>query len=143
MQRVKSFLGTGWSFPPSFDENIPSLEMVWDEEDIRQSLFILLSTTPGERVTHLKYGCDLHSMIFQPITETNMQIMRHIIEIAILYFEPRITIEEINFDAREQLEGTIYIELIYTIRKINVRSNIVYPFYRLEGTTITDPTLLG
>ncbi len=143
MQEVKSFLGTGWSFPPSFSEDRRGLDMVWDEEDIRQSLFILFSTTPGERVTHLDYGCDLQQMVFQPITSTTKGVMKHIIRTAILFFEPRITVEEINIDSSNELEGIVYIEVIYTIRKINIRSNIVYPFYKIEGTSITDPALVG
>ncbi|MEY4903213.1 MAG: hypothetical protein RLZZ292_1028 [Bacteroidota bacterium] len=142
MQQIKSFLGTGWAFPPAFDEDRKSLQLVWDEEDIRQSLFILFSTTPGERVTHLEYGCDLQRMVFQPITETNKGIMKHIIKTAILFYEPRIDVEEINIDTREEIEGVVYIEVIYTIRKINIRSNIVYPFYKIEGTSITDAALV-
>jgi uncharacterized protein len=141
MQRVKSFLGTGWSFPPSFNQEVATLEMVWDEEDIRQSLFILFSTNPGERVTHLEYGCDLQSLVFRGIDGVTIQLMKDVIAIAILYFEPRITLEEIKIDTRDELEGIVYIEVIYTIRKINIRSNIVYPFYKIEGTSITDPTL--
>ncbi len=143
MQHVKSFLGTGWSFPPTFDKNMPSITMVWDEEDIRQSLFILFSTTPGDRVTNLEYGCDLQSLVFRGIDGVTIQLMKDVIAIAILYFEPRITLEDIKIDTKEELEGIVYIEVIYTIRKINIRSNIVYPFYKIEGTSITDPALVG
>ena len=38
----RSFLGTGWSFPPAFDEHKGGIRMVSEEADIRQSLFILL-----------------------------------------------------------------------------------------------------
>ncbi|RQP08730.1 MAG: hypothetical protein EAS52_24730, partial [Parapedobacter sp.] len=53
----KSFLGTGWSFPPQFDNEGGSVEMLSDGEDIRSSLEILLSTRPGERVMRPNYGC--------------------------------------------------------------------------------------
>ena len=63
----KSFLGTGWSFPPKFNEHHLQVEMVSDDEDIRESLYILMSTRPGERITNLDYGCELHNLVFDPI----------------------------------------------------------------------------
>jgi phage baseplate assembly protein W len=45
-----TFLGTGWSFPPQFDLRHRGAVTVSEEEDIEQSLVILLSTHPGERV---------------------------------------------------------------------------------------------
>ena len=112
--------------------------MVSDAEDIRQSLFLILSTTPGERVTNPEFGCGLQNFIFENIDSTTEYLMRNMIEQAILYFEPRITLNEIEIDTREQIEGVIYITLHYTIRKVNIRSNIVYPFYKLEGTLVDD-----
>jgi len=69
-QIKKSFLGTGWGFPPEFNELTLSVNMVSEEEDIRQSLFILLSTTPGERPLNPAYGCDLQSLVFEKISES-------------------------------------------------------------------------
>ena len=51
----KSFLGTGWSFPPEFNP-YGSVKKVSDEEDIRESLVILLSTSPGERIMQPTYA---------------------------------------------------------------------------------------
>ena len=45
----KSFLGTGWAFPPEFDHLSKAVRMVTEEEDLRESLTILLGTSPGER----------------------------------------------------------------------------------------------
>ena len=138
MAKDSSFLGTGWAFPPSFDPHKGTANMVNDEEDIRQSLFILLSTTPYERETKPEYGCDLRRILFEPINQATLQLAKEIIEIAVLYFEPRITLENVEIDIEDEMEGIIYIHLHYTIRKINVRTNIVYPFYKLEGTNIVN-----
>ena len=132
------FLGKGWSFPPSFDDGRYGIEMVADELDIRQSLMILLATIPGERVMRPKYGCDLHSMVFTKMTTTNETIIKDLIYTAILEYEPRITVEEITVDSSQYLEGLLKVNIEYTIRKINIRTNIVYPFYLVEGTDIPD-----
>lgn len=132
----KSFLGTGWSFPPTFDSNTKTLATVSDEEDVRQSLQILMSTQLTERIMLPDFGCDLSAMLFENITTTLQTKIRGIIERAILLYEPRVKLEEINFERSDANEGVIFIEVVYRIRTINTRSNIVYPFYIKEGTFI-------
>lgn len=67
MAKKRSFLGQGWNFPPEFHEGINPTIMVSDEEDIRQSLRILLATRKGERIMNLDYGTNLHNLIFHNI----------------------------------------------------------------------------
>jgi uncharacterized Zn-binding protein involved in type VI secretion len=63
-----SFLGTGWSFPPTFDRDSGQVEMVSDLADIEQSLDILLSTSLGERVMVPDYGCNLDDYMFESLS---------------------------------------------------------------------------
>jgi hypothetical protein len=137
MERDTSFLGRGWSFPPRFHPVDRGVEMVDEEEDIKESLRILFSTAPGERVMHPSYGCGLKRMVFEQISETVRTEMKDLIERAILFFEPRITLERVELDDTEIFDGKLMILLQYTIRTINVRSNMVYPFYFQEGTLLT------
>lgn len=110
--------------------------MVEEEEDIRESLRIILSTARGERWMNPKFGCDLSSLVFDSIDSLLINRIKDAIGTAILNFEPRITLNEIDVDVSKGFDGMIVIALDYTIRKINVRSNIVYPFYFREGTNI-------
>lgn len=135
-KEVKSFLGTGWSFPPSFDKGVQALKMVSDEQDIAQSLFIILSTTPGERVMNPKFGCNLQAIVFKSLDETTKQEIITMVEDAVLNYEPRVTLEEVEVDMKNALDGLVNIILHYRIRTINVRTNIVYPFYLVEGTNV-------
>lgn len=130
------FLGTGWSFPPEFNKTEGKLIMTTDVEDINNSLIILLSTRPGERVMFPDYGCDLQEMIFKPLNLTLITQMKGIIERAILYHEPRINILSIDIDTQEELEGEVLIKIDYEVRNTNTRSNIVFPFYKGEATEI-------
>ncbi|MGK0365692.1 MAG: phage baseplate assembly protein W [Saprospiraceae bacterium] len=138
MNEIKSFLGKGWSFPVEFSGKTKKVVMVSDEEDIAQSLFLLLSTMPGERVTNPHYGCRLHNMTFENIDSSVEYQMRDAIRTSVLFFEPRISLDEIKIDTGRELDGIVYITLFYTIRKVNIRSNIVYPFYLLEGSLVDD-----
>ncbi len=132
----KLFLGTGWSFPPEFNGTSRDVQTVSAEDDIQQSLYILFSTTPGERVMQPGYGCDLRSMVFENITESTVTAIRDMIEKAVLFFEPRIDLNFVDLDTGQIEEGILNILVDYTVRATNTRSNMVYPFYVQEGTNI-------
>lgn len=127
------FIGTGWSFPPEFA--MGSLKMSSGAIDIQESLFILLSTKPGERFLHPEFGCDLDVLLFEPIDLDLEQRLEAMIRKAILLFEARITVDNIVFDFQRE-NGVVNIDVQYTIRTTNTRTNIVYPFYLTEGTNI-------
>jgi phage baseplate assembly protein W len=131
-----SFLGKGWSFPPSFNNTTGTVEMVSDEEDIRQSLFILLSTSLGERVMQPDYGCNLNDYIFEGLNSTTIGYIKERVAHSILYYEPRIVVETIEVtDAGsvDILEGRFLIDISYTIPGTNSRFNYVYDFYKNEA----------
>lgn len=132
----KSFLGTGWAFPPTFSEHDRSLEVVSEEKDIQQSLFILISTVPGERLMNPKYGCDLYRLVFQRITEALRQEIRFMVTRAIEDFEPRVTVESVEVHIVSFEPGLLHIVVDYKVIQTNSRANIVYPFYLQEGSSV-------
>jgi phage baseplate assembly protein W len=123
------FLGIGWAFPPGFDDRQLGAMMVAHEEDIEQSLHILMSTRPGERVMHPSYGCDLKRMVFETIDTGALTEIRDMVERAVLFFEARITLDDLDIDTSELAEGVLRLRLAYTVRTTNSRHNWVYPFY--------------
>ena len=131
-----TFLGRGWSFPPTFTKGENGVEMVDEELDIRQSLKILLSTIKGERIMLPDYGANMEELLFEPLTVSFAKLMSVKIERAILFYEPRITTDDITF--RQDAEnGLVELRIDYTIIATNSRRNIVYPYYKNEGTDIT------
>lgn len=136
MDSDKSFLGSGWGFPPAFDRRSKSARIVAGEEDIKESLRILMATSPGERVMQPAYGCGLKGHVFESINENTLTVIRDTIQRAVLFFEPRISLEVVEINTAESHEGVLHIKLVYTVRTTNSRSNLVYPFYFLEGTNI-------
>jgi phage baseplate assembly protein W len=135
------FLGTGWAFPPSFDWRSKEAVMVSQVEDIEQSLHILLSTVPGERVMQPTYGCGIKRMVFENINESTITEIKDVIAKAVLFFEVRITLHEIDVDLSDfNLEGVVRLKLDYTVRTTNTRTNMVYPLYLREGTNLRRPT---
>ena len=108
--------------------------MVSAAEDIRESLWILLSTSPGERVMVPEFGCALWQMLFQKLDVTAITEIQELITRAILNWEPRVTVDEVTVVSDPGVAGLVNIYLAYTIRRTNTRSNLVYPFYIHEAT---------
>jgi hypothetical protein len=135
-ERDAGFLGTGWGFPPEFHPRSSGARMVSAEEDVREALYILLSTRPGERVMHPAYGCGLHRLVFESVNESSLAEIRDLVERAVLFFEPRITLLAVEIDTGELPDGRLHIHLDYLIRATNSRSNMVYPFHIGEASHV-------
>jgi phage baseplate assembly protein W len=133
----RNFIGRGWSFPPHFDRNAKVVVMTEDVEDINNSLFILLSTTVGERVMDMSYGCNLEDMVFETLDTSTITFIKSKIEKAILFYEARIEVERIELNTENILEGVILIEIDYIVSATNNRFNFVFPFWREEGTELS------
>lgn len=138
-QPATNFLGTGWSFPPSFRKASRGVQMTSGQEDIDRSLEILLSTALGERVMLPEYGSNMEDLLFEPIDTGLQTLIFDRINTAILYFEPRIEVEDIVLDTDRVTEGVIIITISYRVRATNSRFNFVYPFYLTEGTQVDLP----
>ena len=130
-----TFLGRGWSFPPEFTRGENGVDMVENEEDIRQSLIILLSTIKGERIMLPDYGANMFDLLFEPLTVSFAKRISTDLKKAILFYEPRIKTDDINF-RQNTINGLVEIRIDYTIISTNSRRNIVYPYYKNEATDI-------
>lgn len=128
-----AFLGRGWGFPLELTED--GVRMSPYEKDIEESLRILFSTSPGERVNRYDYGCLLRRYAFEPLTTQTLVRMRNDITRAVILFEPRITLEDVSFEEQPE-KGLLLIHVTYTVVRTNNRGNMVYPFYLNEGTML-------
>lgn len=135
MDLDKTFLGSGWSFPPAFDKKSKTVALVTEEDDINQSLEILLSTRLGERIMVPKYGCNLDDLVFETMDTTFETFITDLIRTAIIYHEPRIDLESVEFENSPN-EGVLLIIINYKIRITNSRTNFVFPFYKQEASEL-------
>lgn len=136
MNTNESFLGRGWGFPPEFSKATAGVKMTEGDDDIEKSLQILLSTRLGERIMLPDYGCNLEELLFKPLNLTLKTYVADLIKTAILYHEPRIDAEKIWIDESTDNDGILLINIDYHIRITNSRKNMVFPFYKAEGTEI-------
>ena len=99
------FLGVGWKFPVETDENGQIAQAEY-EACIRQAVWTILSTAPGERVMRPDFGCGIHDLVFAVNSpETAGQVVSRIRE-ALLEWEPRIDVEDVSATPDSALPST-------------------------------------
>ncbi|MEY3648757.1 MAG: hypothetical protein RLZ13_1642 [Bacteroidota bacterium] len=138
MAEEKSFLGRGWGYPVSFNKTLGKVNMVSDELDIRQSLEIYLATHRGERLLRLAYGSVMHEYTFERASYSNLNFLCETLKNDMRIYEPRIIVHKVKADSKNVTDGIVRFTVDYEIQSTNVRDNIVFPFYILEGTNIPE-----
>lgn len=136
MTEDKVFHGTGWSFPPTFSLAAGTVEMRRGVADIEESLQILISTIPGERVMLPEYGASLNDLLFGSLDTGTQTLFFDRLKDAIVLREPRIDVLELTLDLDQLPQGLVSLEMAYRVRTNNSRFNFVYPFYLEEGSLI-------
>ncbi|THE64847.1 baseplate protein [Salinadaptatus halalkaliphilus] len=129
---AEEFLGTGWQYPVTTDHR-GDIETSDAEEDIRESIRIILGTAKGERVMRPEFGCDIHDHVYSAASPATLNLIESSIREALVRWEPRIDIENIDATTANDDPNRILIEIEYYVRTTNSLSNMVYPFHITEG----------
>ena len=124
------FIGSGWGFPPRFENG--SVGLTGGIENIRESLRLITGTALGERVMRPDFGCALDEEIFGTMNSNRISWIENLIRRAILLHEPRIDAQRATVTP-DQPEGRLMIDISYTVRETNSRFSFVFPFYLEEG----------
>ena len=129
----KDFLGRGWAMPVALDPRTGRVATAAYEEDIRQSILIVLETAPGERVMRPNFGCGIHELVFAAVDSTAIQRIRSTVEEALRRCEARIDVLAVNVDGAPAADGHLVVGIEYRVRQTNQLGNLVFPFYFREG----------
>jgi phage baseplate assembly protein W len=140
----KAFLGKGLGQPLAIDSlsgATPAsliatdaqnrLQRVQFEDTVRLSIWIILSTSKGERVMRPDFGCSLSDLVFSPINASTFGRVADVVRDALIQFETRIFVRDVQVTAEGNGE-TLLIAIEYEVRATNNVFNLVYPFY-LQG----------
>jgi phage baseplate assembly protein W len=131
-----SFLGSGWSFPPEFPREASEVRMSHDDQDVAESLRILFGTALGERFLVTRYGLDMRTILFDPLSTTMRTFLKERIATSILVYEPRIRVLALEVSSPDPNDGRLLVSLEYEIRATNSRYNLVFPFYRGDANEV-------
>lgn len=103
------------------------------EQDIKESIRIILSTSKGERVMRPDFGCGIHELVFAPINPTTVNLVQNTVQEALTLWEPRIELINVDVSTENADGGQLLVSIDYRVRATNNRFNLVYPFYLKEG----------
>lgn len=131
-----SFLGSGWSFPPTFEIGNYQLNMTHKEKNINQSIDIILQTRQGERSMMPLFGSALSNFLFKKLDASLQTEIIDSVKQTLLNYEPRITVDQVALELFEGEQTGIAIHIGYTIIKTNSRHNHVFPFVQNEATNV-------
>ena len=128
----RRFLGVGWKFPLQVTPE-GRIARARHEQRIEEAIYLILGTSPGERAMLPEFGCGIHDMVFSPDDSVSVSIMLQQVRDALVSWEPRIDVIEVEAGPADREPGKLLIRITYRVRSNNAIANLVYPFYIREG----------
>ena len=128
MPNDRDFLGKGLRFPVSVNLN-GGVSTSALEENVRQSIFIILGTAPGERIYRSQFGCRIHDLMFAPNNDITAARAEVYCEEAIYKYEPRIEKLVCRALPHPDQPNRLDVRIEYVIAGKNDKRNLVFPFY--------------
>jgi uncharacterized protein len=122
------FIGRGLSFPVRTDAT-GSVALVDGDREIVESIRLILATAPGERPMRPEFGCAIHDLVFAPADSATAGQIAYEVRQSLERWEPRIDLTDVVVDFAEADNGTLLIDIQYSLRNTNDPRNLVFPFY--------------
>lgn len=94
-----------------------------EKQNIKDCIFVILSTTPKERVLYPEFGCNLKQYVFETMNEATYARMRKDIIYALNLWEKRISDIDVTFDSLQK-EGCLKIEITY--KTVEEEDSMIY-----------------
>lgn len=94
------------------------IKLDYDINAIKNSIFNIFNTVPGERYLIPLFGCNLMQYLFQPVSDVIAKLIGQTILKAITDWEPRVKIQNISvIGSPDEHEYVISFELIFPVLK--------------------------
>ena len=122
------FVGRGIAYPMRVSTT-GGIALASREEEIVESMRLILGTSPGERPMRPDFGCPIHEHIFSPADATTTGLIAFDVRNALTRWEPRIDVLDVTVRRDDNRETLLYIDITYSIRETNDPRNLVFPFY--------------
>ena len=128
-----SFLGVGWKFPIDVDSVTGRIRTVSGDDDVMESIGIILKTCHGERVMRSTFGADINQFVFDSMNDSRIHLLQREIIKAITDWEARVQDVEVDIKTDDADSSRLLCHVSYRVRRTNNLFNQVYPFYINEG----------
>ena len=130
----EEFIGSGWAFPLRTDPT-GRIALVSQQQEVQESIRLILGTAFGERPMRPEFGCAIHDYVFETADAETAAKISAAVRASLRRWEPRIEVNDVtvSFDAAET--STIYIDIRYSVGDTNDPRNLVFPFYVIPAET--------
>ena len=126
-------IGRGWRFPIKVNAK-GGLDWSDGQDRIRDAIWIIVSTSLGERLMRPRFGAGLKDYVFQPNSDVMRAELASVIRRALVEWEPRIELVGVSVEASADQDSQVLVSVDYQIRDTNELFNMVFPFYLQEGS---------
>jgi hypothetical protein len=121
------FLGSGWRFPVQLDGS--QVARAAAEVSIQQAIWIILATSPGERIMRPDFGAGLQDLVFAVNDASTQSQIANRVRTSLVLWEPRIQLQDVEVAPGPDDPAQLLIRIQYRVRTTNNVFNMVYPFY--------------
>jgi phage baseplate assembly protein W len=105
---------TGW--PLGAPDEVGRLAYSYGPEALREALWNLLLTSPGERLMRPRFGAGLQDFLNQANTESTRQLIARAVSDAVTQWEPRVDLAHVSVDADPLQPAQAIVSLTYSQR---------------------------
>ena len=126
---IRAFLGTGWKFPITVERASGRIQMSSKEENIEDSIRIIIGTRKGERMMEPEFGCRIWEYSSETVDHTTLYAMKNEVEDSLVQWEPRITEIHVEISDEKIEQGLLLIHISYKVHSKNNVYHLIYPFY--------------
>lgn len=109
------------------------MELVHQEDDVREAIQMILMTRKGERPMRPEFGSELHTLVFAPNDAQTAGLARRYVQEALIRWEPRIDVLEVEARHDEKTGTRLLISIRYRLIATNDERNLVFPYYHIPG----------
>ncbi len=125
---TQTIVGRGWAFPLKIGPQ-GGLALTGDRDELDQSIQVILTTSPGQRVMRPNFGCRLQELVFAPCNTQTVAQARRYVEEALGMWEPRIEVTQVEIKPDPADTSRLLISIDYKVRATRDPRSLVYPFY--------------
>jgi uncharacterized protein len=109
-----TLFGQGIAFPPRLGTD-GRFEWAIGQRSVRDSIRIVLTTEPGERIMLPSFGAGLRSFLFEPNIPATHRLMEERIVHAIRRWEPRVALTSVVVSRHPDDPGRAIASIAYTL----------------------------
>lgn len=126
----EAFIGNGWAYPVHTNES-GGIALVGGDDELAESIRLIIGTAFGERPMRPEFGCAIHDMLFGAVDQHLAGQIAYEVRQSLVRWEPRIDVVAVDITVDDTDRSLVYIDICYTRRGTNDPRNLVFPFYTI------------